>query len=74
MFSLYIYKYIEGIKITDDIINRIKTMPRKKSEFKRLTQKEIVSRNPKRKNQTGDKNLFEKLITKSTKQEPFDKK
>lgn len=49
-------------------------MPRKKSEFKKLTQKEILKRNPNRKNQTGDKNLFDKLITESTKQKPFDKK
>ncbi len=49
-------------------------MPRKKSEFKKLTEKEILKRNPTRKNQTGNKNLFERLITKSSKQEPFDKK
>lgn len=49
-------------------------MPRKKSEFKRLTEKEIIKRNPKRKNLSGDNNLFEKLITKSIQQEPLDKK
>lgn len=49
-------------------------MPRKKSEFKEFTEKQIFQKNPKRENQTEDKNLFKKLITESTKREPFDKK
>lgn len=48
-------------------------MPRKKSEFKPLTEKDVIKRNPDRKNLSGSKNTFRKLVVEGTKHEPFDK-
>lgn len=49
-------------------------MPRKKSEFKPLTEKEIIKNNPQRKYLVGAKNTFKTLITEGTKHAPFDKR
>ena len=51
------------------------SMPtKKKSEFATLTANLIEKRNPDRKNLTGSKSEFKKLVVEATKQEPFDKK
>lgn len=49
-------------------------MPRPKTDFKPLTAKLIIERNPDRKNLTGSKKVFKNLIVASTEQQPFDKK
>lgn len=49
-------------------------MPNKKDEFKPLTYKRILKNNPERKELAGNKGKFKDLISKGTKQEPFDKK
>jgi len=49
-------------------------MPRPKSEFKPLTAKSIIEKNPDRKNLSESKKSFKRLLVVSTKIEPFDKK
>ena len=49
-------------------------MPRKKSEFKPLTYKEIGEISPERKKLSVEKNVFENILSKALKQLPFDKK
>jgi len=47
---------------------------KEKSDFVILTANLIEKRNPDRKNLTGSKREFKKLVVEATKQEPFDKK
>lgn len=49
-------------------------MPRKKSEFEKLTSKGVVKANPERKSLSGTKSSFFNLLSKAIKMESFDKK
>jgi len=48
-------------------------MRRKKTDFKPLTEKGIVEKNPNRKNLSGKSSTFKKLVVEGTKHKPFDK-
>lgn len=50
------------------------TMSRPKAEFKSLTPRLIIDRNPDRKSLSGNKKTFKQLIVESAKSQPFDKK
>lgn len=49
-------------------------MPRKKSEFKPLTEKRILEVNPKRAGLIGSKQIFKNILKTALKTSPFDKK